>query len=88
MKPLQQFRILVANFSETPQVLRKGQVVAFSGPYPKLVVETSMNMVEVLSIDDNAEDSAPVRSMKRVAKENKAEYLARSVKDLHEKQAQ
>ena len=87
VKPRQQFRILVANFSEIPQELRKGQVVAYSKPHPEFIVDTSMNMVRVLGVHDNADVSAPVRSMKRVAKENKAEYLARSVQDLHEKQA-
>jgi transposase InsO family protein len=93
VEPGRQFKILVGNVSTRPVHLVKGQVIATVRPHPSSVFDTPFTLMDVLAVTGTDDDGKPseeaktVKSLKRVARENKQEYLEKSVKDLREKKA-
>ena len=86
------FKVLVANFSSKVQYLNQGQLIAHADSHPDFTVDSCFTISDVLGdppgspvTSEDEEFRKPIKSMKRVARENKQAYLDKSLAELRAK---
>ena len=100
VKPNVPFKVLISNYSDKPVWVLPKQLVGFAEPEPVYTVESRFTIGEMLHVDDQGapqessataasslKEAKPIKSMKRVARENRQEYLSKSLESLRAKAA-